>query len=217
MKIKRKHLFYVLLLLLAYPGRMLFAQTQEKVYAIWGDPKDGRKVYAEKGCGKCHAINGVGPTIGPDLGRWSSHQPQTVTQIAGVMWNHAPEMQRAAKEKGVRWKSFQKSEMRDLIAFIYFLRLLDQPGNVRRGERLFNDKRCAACHAIAGRGSKIASDLSQWKHYGSPILWAEIMWQHAIEMQEKMQEMQLKWPKFKDNEILDLIAFIQSQTAKKSR
>lgn len=214
MKIKRKYLLFVSLLLLALPAQKIFAQEQEKIYAIWGDPNEGRKAYGEKGCGKCHAINGVGPTIGPDLGR-PPKAPQTITQIAGVMWNHAPEMRRVAQEKGVQWESFKESEMRDLIAFIYFLRLLDQPDNARRGERLFDEKRCSTCHAIGGGGSKIASDLSQWKQYGSPILWAEIMWQHAMEMEGKMREMGLEWPKFKDNEIVDLIAYIQSQTTKK--
>lgn len=214
MKIKQKYHLMVSLLLLALPAQRIFAQEEEKIYAIWGDPNEGRKVYGEKGCGKCHAINGMGPTVGPDLGK-PPKAPQTITQIAGVMWNHAPEMRRVAQEKGVQRESFKESEMRDLIAFVYFLRLLDQPGNARRGERLFDEKRCSTCHAIAGRGSKIAFDLNQWKAYGSAILWAEIMWQHAVEMESKMREMGLEWPKFKDNEIVDLIAFIQSQTTKK--
>jgi cytochrome c2 len=200
------------LLFVAFVLPDAFAQEAETVYAIWGNPKEGRKVYAQKGCGKCHAINDVGPKIGPDLGK-PPKKPQSVTQIAGVMWNHAPEMRKAAKEKGIRWESFKGSEMRDLIAYLYFLRMLDQPGNVRRGELLFDEKQCSTCHALAGQGSKIASDLSQWKQLGSPILWAEIMWQHAVEMEEKMRDLGLSWPKFKDNEIIDLIAFIRSQAA----
>jgi mono/diheme cytochrome c family protein len=211
MKIEPRQ-FIVALFLIAYLSPEVFAQGEGKIYAIWGDPNKGRKVYADKQCGQCHAINGVGPTIGPDLGK-TPKVPKTVTQIAGVMWNHAPEMRKVAQEKGMKWQSFKDSEMRDLIAFVYFLRLLDQPGNVRRGEFLFDQKRCSTCHALSGEGSKIASDLSQWKRYGSPILWAEIMWQHALEMEEKMREMGLKWPKFKDNDIVDLIAFIQSKTS----
>jgi mono/diheme cytochrome c family protein len=75
-----------------------FAQKTETVYAIWGNPQEGRKVYAAKGCGKCHAINGVGPTIGPDLGR-APTESQTITQLAGVMWNHAPAMRKVAAEE----------------------------------------------------------------------------------------------------------------------
>lgn len=199
------------LLLVASVSANAFAQETETVYAIWGNPKEGRKIYAEKGCGKCHAINGVGAKIGPDLGR-APKASQTISQLAGVMWNHAPAMRKVAKEKGVRWARFQGSETRDLLAYLYFLRMLDQPGNVQRGARLFDEKRCSTCHAVAGQGSKMASDLSQWRQLGSPILWAEIMWQHAVEMEESMRNLGLRWPKFKDNEIVDLIAFIQSES-----
>ncbi len=99
MKIKMQQLILTLLLV-TYLSPEVFAQGEGKIYAIWGDPVKGRKVYAEKGCGKCHAINGVGPTIGPDLGR-TPKVPKTITQIAGVMWNHAPEMRKVAQEKGV--------------------------------------------------------------------------------------------------------------------
>lgn len=167
-------------------------------------------MYIEKKCGTCHAINGVGPTIGPDLASPPEH-PQTITEVAGVMWNHAPEMQKLAQAKGMRWPSFQESEMRDLIAFLYFLRMQDRPGDVRRGEQLFDEKHCSTCHALAGQGGKVGPDLTHWHNYGSPVLWVEVMWRHASEMEAKMRGMGMEWPRFKGNEMVDLIAFIDSQ------
>lgn len=184
-------------------------QRVDKTYAIWGNPEAGRRVYAEKGCGKCHAIAGVGPTIGPDLGK-PPEKPETITQIAGAMWNHAPQMRHAAEEKHIRWHSFDESEMRDLIAFLYFLRVQDQPGNLARGRELFDQKHCSSCHTL-GKGGKI-SDLSRGKQYGSPILWAEIMWRHAVQMEAKMRELGLPWPRLEGNDMIDLIAFIQSES-----
>jgi mono/diheme cytochrome c family protein len=32
-------------------------------------PLAGARVFGAKGCVKCHAVNGVGGTLGPDLGR----------------------------------------------------------------------------------------------------------------------------------------------------
>lgn len=186
-------------------------KEQERIYSIWGDPKAGRRVFAEKGCGKCHPINGVGPNLGPDLGRPPT-EPQTVTQIAGAMWNHAPEMRRAALEKGLRWPEFRGTELRDLIAFLYFVRMLDQPGDARRGEHLFDEKRCSVCHALGGKGGKIGPDLTHWRRFASPILWADVMWRHAIEMEGKMREMGLEWPRFEGNEMVDLIAFMERET-----
>ena len=199
-----------------------FAQEQvNKSYAIWGNPEAGRRVYAEKGCGKCHAINGIGPTIGPDLGK-PSEKPQTITQIAAAMWNHAPQMRHVAQEKGVRWESFEESEMRDLIAFLHFLRVQDPPGNVARGRRLFDEKHCSSCHGLPGAGGRIAADPRQWKQHGSPILWAEIMWRHAIQMEAKTRELGFAWPRLEGSDMIDLIAFIQSEaqgkpTSKPSR
>lgn len=202
----------VVVLLAALTASDARTQDQSTTYAIWGDPAKGRRVYAAKGCGRCHAINGVGPTIGPDLGR-APARSQTITQIAASMWNHAPEMRKLAQEKGVQWTPFKGSELRDVVAYLHFLRLLDQPGDPARGERLFDEKRCSACHAIGGRGGRIASDLSRWKQYGSPILWAEIMWQHAGQMETTMRELGMPWPEFRGNEMGDLIAFVRSRAA----
>lgn len=195
------------LIFVGLPGR---PQEPTTAYAVWGNPEAGRRVYAEKGCGRCHAINGIGPSIGPDLGR-APRQQATITQMAGILWNHAPAMQKVAKEQGIRWVPFQGSEMRDLIAYLTFLHILDQPGDPQRGRTLFYEKHCSTCHALGGRGGGIGPDLTRGRRYGSPILWAQVMWQHAAEMETKMDQMGLAWPKFEGNEMVDLIAFIQSQ------
>ena len=145
----------------------------EQQYVLWGDARNGSRVFAEKGCGNCHAVRGVGPSLAADLGRIA--QRLTMTQLAGAMWNHAPAMQKLAKQRGILWRPFAGSEMRDLIAYLYSISLLDQPGDLKRGERLFVEKGCATCHSVGRAGSKIGPDLKQWKQYGSPILWAELM------------------------------------------
>jgi len=185
--------------------------TAEEQYVLWGDARKGQQVFVEKGCGSCHAIRGTGPTVGPDLGRLAG-KPPTMTQMAGAMWNHSPAMRQVAQEKKVTWKPFRGSEMRDVIAFIYAVNLLDEPGDPRRGERLFVEKGCATCHSVGGKGGKIGPDLRQWKQYGSPILWAERMWGHAVGMEQKMREMGLTWPRFEGNEMVDLITYIRASS-----
>lgn len=185
--------------------------AEQQQYVLWGDARKGSQVVAEKGCGNCHGIHGVGPTLGPDLGRVA--RDLTMTQMAGAMWNHAPAMRKAAGQKGISWQPFKGSEMRDLIAYLYSISLLDRPGDARRGERLFVEKGCATCHSIGGGGSKIGPDLKQWKEYGSPILWAELMWSHAMKMEEKMREFGVVWPRFEGNEMVNLIAYIRSATS----
>ena len=181
-------------------------------YVLWGDARKGRDVFAQKQCGACHAIRGATPSVGPDLGRIAARH-LTITQMAGAMWNHAPAMEQMAAAKGITWKEFRGSEMRDLIAFLYAVSVLDEPGDPRRGARLFVEKGCATCHSVKGEGGKIGPRLEQWTRYGSPILWAELMWSHARGMEQKVREFGLRWPKFEGNEMVDLIAYIQQELA----
>ncbi len=187
----------------------------EEEYVLWGNARTGSKVFSEKSCGSCHAIHGVGPNIGPDLGQTAKRL--TMTQMAGAMWNHAPIMEKLARQKGISWVPFKGSEMRDLIAYLYSISLLDRPGDPRRGERLFVEKGCATCHSVGGKGGKIGPDLKQWKRFGSPFLWAELMWNHALEMEKKMQEFGVPWPRFEGNDAVDLIAYIQQELSRRGQ
>lgn len=194
-----------LLLVLLWPGGAAAGET----YALWGDVQKGRAVYARHGCATCHAIRGVGGTLGPDLGKAPLYH-RTVTQMAGVMWNHAPRMRALAESRGLAPGPMAGTEMLDLLTYLYSLHFLDEPGDVRRGERLFVSKACATCHRTAGDQPGIGPPLSRLKGYASPILWAEVMWSHAVNMEEKMREMGLTWPTFQDNEMVDLVTYIRS-------
>ncbi|MBI2486788.1 MAG: c-type cytochrome [Deltaproteobacteria bacterium] len=185
--------------------------SEDNTYALWGDPQKGRQVFAQKGCIKCHAIRGVGGKVGSDLGKSPSYH-LTVTQLAGVMWNHAPAMRELAVKSAFIWKPFEGSEMRDLFAYIYSLHYLDEPGDVKKGEKLFSTKGCENCHSVGTEAHKIGGDLSKWRGLVSPILWAEVMWGHAAEMEERMKEMGVEWPEFKGNELVDLITYIRSKS-----
>jgi mono/diheme cytochrome c family protein len=198
----------LVLALVGFAPRPARAQAQE-TYVLWGDAQKGRQIYAEAGCAQCHAINGVGGTLGPDLGAPPARH-QTVTQMAGVMWNHAPEMRRAAEARGLTPRPLSGDEILDLLTYLYSLHFLDQAGNPRRGARLFVSKGCAACHAITGDRPAIGPPLGRLRQYASPILWAEAMWSHALEMQEKIAELGLEWPTFRDNEMVDLITYVRA-------
>ena len=179
------------------------ARAAEEVYVLWGNPQAGRQVYAKKGCGSCHAIKGVGGEGGPDLGRPPSEH-RTMSQYAAILWNHAPAMREAMQRRGIPWTPFEGPEMADLIAYLMSIQVLDDPGDPRRGERLFAEKGCAACHRAT------APELAQWQRYASPILWAEVMWRHGPEMQEQMAKRGQPWPRFTGTEMADLVAYIRS-------
>ena len=37
------------------------------------------------------------------------------------------------------------------------------------------------------------------------------MWRHSVQMEAKMRDLGVEWPRFNDNEMGDLIAFVQSR------
>ncbi len=203
-----RHRSFVLMLLLLTPLTAGEGLAQER-YALWGDPVEGRQVYADAGCGGCHAINGVGGTMGPDLGR-PPVDHKTVTQMAGAMWNHTPAMRRTAEVRGLAFQTLTESEMLDLLTYLYSLHFLDREGDSAKGARLFVRKGCAACHTTSGDQAGIGPPLGRFRDFASPILWAEVMWTHAVQMQQKMEEIGLEWPTFEGDEMVDLITYVRA-------
>ena len=103
----------------------LFSPTQ--------DPVAGASVFGAKGCSKCHAINGVGGKIGPDLGR--VRRPRSFYDLAASMWNHLPGMAERMRQYKIQRPVLTPQETGDLIAFLYTLNYFDPPGNAAMGKR----------------------------------------------------------------------------------
>ncbi|MFQ5866154.1 MAG: c-type cytochrome, partial [bacterium] len=149
---------------------------------VFGDPAKGEKLADEKGCMRCHAFRGVGGNLGPDFGAIDLNY--SVTQIAGKMWNHGPQMWEVMKREGVTFPVFEKREMADVIAYIYGLKLKDPPGDSEEGSRIIEEKACLSCHSLQGRGFGIAADLATLVVLDSPLAMITAMWNHAPAMQE---------------------------------
>jgi cytochrome c2 len=197
-------------------GNMFFFRSTDGAekkgeYLLPGDIKAGWKVFNTKKCSTCHSIWGEGGKEGPDLGSLpQSYVSQS--QLAALMWNHWPEMWGKMAVKKIPPQKMDKKEMADLFAFLYFIRYMDEPGNPQNGKVLLENKHCIKCHAVAKEGTKM--DLSRWGMYTNPILWAQMMWNHAPQMEQEMKKKGLSWVEFKGNEMVDLIAYIRSLSSK---
>lgn len=173
-----------------------------------GNPLEGSQLFTDKGCLRCHAINGVGGVGGPDLGQ--GILKRSLLDIAGVMWNHSPGMAHVIEERHAARPLFKAPEMASLLSFLYYIGSLDAPGDVATGERLFREKQCQTCHSLAGKGGKQGPALDSYSRYASPLYLSLGLWNRGKAMAGVMEAMGIPRPSFEKNNIADLFAYIRS-------
>jgi cytochrome c2 len=81
-----------------------------------GDPGKGKALFERLSCGKCHALPGQKPGIGPDL----KDIPEAAGpyEAAAMMLRHARDMRTATELKDVPWPRMEPDELLDLYAFL---------------------------------------------------------------------------------------------------
>ena len=172
------------------------------------NPLQGRIVFEQKGCSTCHAIQGSGGGIGPDLGERRFYG--TFLELAGVFWSHAPEMLRTMRQLDLPYPEFTSEEIQELTAYLYYLRYLGEPGDLYRGRRLVEEKGCLNCHSVGGKGATAGPAFDGLASYVSPLYMAQALWNHGPEMDRQIQASGLQRPTFERGEIADLSAYIRS-------
>jgi mono/diheme cytochrome c family protein len=196
-----------LLLVVAVAPAVAQPQTPAPFAPDWG-MLAGWNVYADKGCGRCHAVRGVGGSGGPDLGRMQSGT--SFFDIGAAMWNHLPKMGERMRATGVERPRLTPLEASNVIAFIYTAQYFDEAGDAGRGQALFTAKACVTCHRVGGQGGVTGPALDPWKRANSPVLMAAAMWNHAPRMAEEFKEANTKRPTLSGKELLDIIAYVGS-------
>lgn len=189
--------------------------ARETAFITPGNPKEGKQVFASKGCIKCHTIRGEGGKGGEDLGKRAKALYTTLTQIASMMWNKGPTVlaQMAQTQGGI--PKFTPKEMADLMAYLYFLHFIDEPGNPGNGRRIFSETGCAKCHGLDGKpGEWMTIDLSKYQKTTNPIDIVAGIWNHGVEIERAMKEKKVPWPRFKKGELSDLLEYIRSPKKK---
>jgi cytochrome c2 len=170
----------------------------EKVNLSPGNLQSGKKLFTQKGCIQCHSLQGE-----LDLSKKKDF-PRTLAQLTGMMWNHSFEMLKGMKEKGMEYPTFSTQEMADLVAYLFSTKYFDEPSDPERGKNVFTKKQCNLCHA---KGTKMPN-LSGLKGQISPIFMAQTMWNHGLEMLEKMRKAKVPWTKIDVKEMADLMEYL---------
>jgi cytochrome c2 len=175
-------------------------------FFLEGSPQQGSQVFRDRGCIRCHSVNGEGGKVGPDLGHrrpGESSLPQLVT----AMWNHAPRMWERMRSDGVRTPTLSYDDVVQLLAYLSMSRHVDGPGDPASGRELFQSKGCVRCHAVHGTGGVKGPDLEEGKGPAGPMEWGKDLWNHASLMRQATEHAGIAWPQFQGRELLDLYAF----------
>jgi mono/diheme cytochrome c family protein len=181
--------------------------------AVSADSTRGAQVFELQGCVQCHALNGVGPNIGPDLGRVAD-RGFTPAALAATMWNHAPAMWVETKLRSVPRPTMDEQQAADLFAFFYSLRFFEQPGDAGRGKALFTSKKCAECHGIDEPKIKDAKPVAEWTGASDPLELVEIMWNHSSAMRDEMARRKISLPQLKGQDLADLLVYTRRAAGK---
>ena len=188
--------------------------AEEPAFFKPGNPKEGKQVFTSKGCIQCHSIRGEGARGGVDLGKTAETFYTSLTEIASSMWNKGPTvLVKIAQTQGGIPK-FTSQEMTDLLAYLYFLHFLDEPGDRTNGKKVFSDIGCSQCHGSDKKSGKLMYiDLSKYETTAEMEIVAS-MWNHSKEIQKAVGEQNMPWPRLKEGELADLLEFIRTPKQK---
>jgi len=194
----------------AYIRQQAGPGLQDRLLLTPGNPNEGRRIFASKGCSSCHGASARGGGGGPDLSRFPL--PRPAEAIAGTMWNHSFAMNDAMRARGIDWPRFENSELADLVAFLYFLPFSDRPGDAFMGEEVFSNRSCDVCHSPSGiqedRIPITAPDLAGSTVASSPAALVAAMWNHAPIMREAILAEGRPWPELSGGDLRNLRSFL---------
>jgi cytochrome c2 len=189
--------------------------ARETAFITPGNPREGRKVFAAKGCIKCHAVRGEGGKEAEDLGKRARTFYKSLTQIASGMWNKGPAVLGKMSQTQMGIPKFTPKEMADLIAYLYFLHFVDEPGNMVNGRKIFSESGCSKCHGQNGKSGELMTiSLSRYQKAGNPMEIVANLWNHSTGIEKAMREKGIPWPRFKKGELADLLEFIRAPKKK---
>ncbi|MDH5751807.1 MAG: c-type cytochrome [Deltaproteobacteria bacterium] len=206
----KKTLLTMILTLLIAAGVFVspLSATEGEDWYLPENPLEGQEVFFSLGCPKCHSVQGIGGTIGSDLGEINVN---SFSDITSSLWNHLPRMQEAYVKHGMKWTELTEDQGRKLVQFIYFLKYFEGQPNAELGERLYLEKGCVRCHAVGGRGGDIGPELDKYQTlFAAPYITAGI-WNSGPKMQAKQKENGVPTPEFMERDVVDILAFIRAK------
>ena len=85
---------------------------------------------------------------------------------------------------------------------------IELPDNPTAGARLFVEKGCVRCHALADDAVRVGPDLGRIHFQGTIMDLAGAFWNHSPVMREKMADLKIQPPHLNSREMTELVAFL---------
>lgn len=154
----------------------------------------GEAIFRSKGCESCHSSMAALST------RVSG---ETLTGIAVAMWNHAPRMPASPPMMDI-------NEMQEIAGSLWAEQFFRNAGSSNAGKRVYRTRHCAACHDDPASGApKLAG------HVFSGAVMISALWRHGPQMLDQLQVKKLRWPRFENMDMANLIAYLNSLAKEK--
>jgi cytochrome c2 len=122
-----------------------------------------------------------------------------------------------SRDRGLQWPTFTETELADLISYVYYVKLFDEPGDSQLGGRWFREMHCGDCHSVGGAGGRSGPELDQYASYIAPIQLAQGMWNYGPAMQARQAAAGVPMPRFIGREIADIQAYIRQVSTLRGR
>jgi mono/diheme cytochrome c family protein len=174
-----------------------------------GDARRGEQLFQSEQCIQCHAFQGKGGSLAPDLSKRIDRN-YTPAVMASLMWNHAPAMWSAMKKQGIVKSQMTPDIAADLFAFFVSARFFERPGDAGRGKQVFDTHRCITCHGIANPVAGGGPAVVKWHSLADPLILAQQMWNHGPQMREAFAQKQLRWMPITGQELTDMLVYLQN-------
>lgn len=195
------------LAVLAFNGAMVRQEQRARERSLLflaASPEQGRLVFREKGCVRCHSVNGRGGNVGPELAGINK-RGSNVSALITAMWDHAPRMFERMHADGVSYPSLNYDEVAQLLTYLYMSGHVDKTGDAEHGRAVFTAKGCERCHSNTGN---VAGNTAKLAGVNGIMDWSAAYWTHAPEMGRAAEESKIAWPQLENSELRDLYAFL---------
>jgi mono/diheme cytochrome c family protein len=190
-------------------GGALVASSALAASIVPGDARRGEQLFQTEQCVQCHSIKGQGGVLAPDLAR-RVDRDYTPAVMASLMWNHAPDMWSAMKQRGVTKGTMTEEKAADLFAYFVSARYFERPGDAARGKQVFAARHCASCHGITDSPNAAAPPVAKWESLADPVVLAQQMWNHGAKMRAEFAKKKLTWSTITAQELTDMLVYLQN-------